>query len=208
MADSEESKEVPQTDNDETFGVSQLWQWFYSELTSSPVNGILFVAILYLVYKIFKSDSDSTTIAPVEPSLPRMKKRDFTLKELRKYDGTGPDGRVLLAVLGKIYDMTKGKRFYGPGGPYAGFAGRDASRGLATFNVDAMADEYDDLSDLKSSEIEQVREWELQFSEKYDLVGKLIKPGEEATFYSDASSEDDDDEDPKNTTTEKDKKSQ
>jgi membrane-associated progesterone receptor component len=44
-----------------------------------------------------------------------MKKRDFTLKELRKYDGTGPDGRVLLAVLGKIYDMTKGKRFYGPG---------------------------------------------------------------------------------------------
>jgi hypothetical protein len=28
---------------------------------------------------------------------------------------------------------------------------------LATFNVDAMADEYDDLSDLKSSEIEQVQ---------------------------------------------------
>ena len=34
----------------------------------------------------------------------------------------------------------------------------------------------------------QVREWELQFSEKYDLVGKLMKPGEEITFYSDASS--------------------
>ena len=33
----------------------------------------------------------------------------------------------------------------------------------------------------------QVREWELQFSEKYDLVGKLMKPGEEPTFYSDAS---------------------
>ena len=43
------------------------------------------------------------------------------------------------------------------GGPYAGFAGRDASRGLATFNVDAITDEYDDLSDLKNSELEQVK---------------------------------------------------
>lgn len=65
-------------------------------------------------------------------------------------------------------------------GPYSGFAGRDASRGLATFSVETVTDEYDDLSDLKPSEMEQVQEWELQFSEKYDLVGKLLKPGEES----------------------------
>ena len=53
--------------------------------------------------------------APVEPPLPRMKKKDLTLKELKKYDGTGKDGRVLVGVLGKIYDVTKGKHFYGPG---------------------------------------------------------------------------------------------
>ena len=133
---------------------------------------------MFLIYKIFKSDNgkvfycldifckchfdeiflslDSSPKIPAEPPMPRMKKRDMTLKDLRKYDGTGPEGRVLVAVLGKIYDVTKGKRFYGPGGPYAGFAGRDASRGLATFNVDAINDEYDDLSDLKNSELEQV----------------------------------------------------
>ena len=65
-------------------------------------------------------------------------------------------------------------------GPYSGFAGRDASRGLATFSVDPVSDEYDDLSDLKPGEMEQIQEWELQFSEKYDLVGKLLKPGEES----------------------------
>ena len=68
------------------------------------------------------------------------------------------------------------------GGPYSGFAGRDASRGLATFSVDPVSDDYDDLSDLKPSEMEQVQEWELQFSEKYDLVGKLLKPGEESRY--------------------------
>ena len=67
-----------------------------------------------------------------------------------------------------------------PGGPYSGFAGRDASRGLATFSVEPVSDDYDDLSDLKPGEMEQVQEWELQFSEKYDLVGKLLKPGEES----------------------------
>lgn len=78
------------------------------------------------------------------------------------------------------------------GGPYSGFAGRDASRGLATFSVSAINEEYDDLSDLKPSEMEQVREWELQFSEKYTYVGKLLKPGEQPTSYSDEEDDEDD----------------
>ena len=47
--------------------------------------------------------------------MPPMKKQDFTLQQLKKYDGTGEDGRILVAVNGKVYDVTKGKRFYGPG---------------------------------------------------------------------------------------------
>lgn len=52
----------------------------------------------------------------------------------------------------------------------------------------------------------QVREWELQFSEKYEFVGKLMKPGEEPTFYSDASS--DEEEETTAKSTEEEKKSQ
>jgi len=51
-------------------------------------------------------------------------------------------------------------------GPYGVFAGRDASRGLATFSLseEAIKDEYDDLSDLNSMMMDSVREWEMQFT--------------------------------------------
>ena len=45
------------------------------------------------------------------------------------------------------------------------FAGRDASRGLATFSLseEVLKDEYDDLSDLSSMQMDSIREWEMQF---------------------------------------------
>lgn len=49
-------------------------------------------------------------------------------------------------------------------GPYGVFAGRDASRGLATFSLTEVSEEYDDLSSLSSMEMESVREWEMQFT--------------------------------------------
>jgi membrane-associated progesterone receptor component len=54
--------------------------------------------------------------------------------------------------------------FLNLGGPYSAFGGRDASRGLATFSVVSSKDEYDDLSDLNTMEMESVREWEMQFT--------------------------------------------
>ena len=40
---------------------------------------------------------------------------DMSLQSLRKYDGRDPFMPLLLAVRGKVYDVTEGKDFYGVG---------------------------------------------------------------------------------------------
>lgn len=87
----------------------------FFEIIRSPINIALVGVITLLVYKILKSRHRVHVEQQVEPELPKLKNRDFTVEELKKYDGTGPDGRVLVAVDGKVFDVTRGKRFYGPG---------------------------------------------------------------------------------------------
>lgn len=92
---------------------------------------------------------------------------------------------VYLAVKGRVFDVTRGRNFYGPGGPYANFAGRDASRGLAkgSFDEDMLTKDLDGpldtLTDLNQEELEAMAGWEERFLEKYLVVGKLVAVGEE-----------------------------
>jgi len=149
-------------------------------LFGSPLNTVLTAICAYLIYKLFKGNSNSDSAAAEVIKLPPpLPKHNMTLDELKKYDGKGEDRRVCVAILGKVYDCTKGSRFYGPEGPYSTFAGRDATRALATFDVNAVKVEWDDHSDLTASQMSSVQEWEMQFGERYELVGKLIKEGEE-----------------------------
>jgi len=162
----------------------------------SALDVILLALSCYVIWKlvISKLFAKPTPEQPREPELAPMRRKDMTLDELKEYDGQlRPDGRICIAVDGKIFDVTKGKRMYGKDGPYGIFAGRDASRGLGTFNAsaEALRDTYDDLADLTASEIEGMREWAAQFSEKYPIVGRLLKPGDLPETYSDAEEEED-----------------
>ena len=77
---------------------------------------------------------------------------------------------MYLAVRGKVFDVTPGRNFYGPGGPYENFAGRDASRGLAcgSFDEDMLTKDLDgpldDLSGLGQEEMQAMRDWEDRFT--------------------------------------------
>lgn len=73
--------------------------------------------------------------------------------------------RVSISVL--VYRM-----FYGPGGPYALFAGKDASRALAKMSFEEK-DLTWDISGLGPFELEALQDWEYKFNSKYATVGTV-----------------------------------
>ncbi|KAI8978978.1 cytochrome b5-like heme/steroid binding domain-containing protein [Pilobolus umbonatus] len=147
------------------------------QLRDNPVNWAL-LAILAYVIKSYANTSKPVAQEAHHPDVLIFK--NYTPMELLPYDGNGIDGRILMAVNGSVYDVSRGRNFYGPGGPYANFGGRDASRGLAknSFDSDMLTDpskSIDKLEDLATDEWESLREWEQHFANKYLFVGKLVE---------------------------------
>jgi len=70
--------------------------------------------------------------------------------------------------------------FYGPGGPYALFAGKDASRALAKMSFEEK-DLTGDISGLGPFELEALQDWEYKFMGKYVKVGTIKKTDPEST---------------------------
>ncbi|CAO3607512.1 unnamed protein product [Cunninghamella blakesleeana] len=151
----------------------------FSQLKENPLNWALLAVFAYVV----KSYTNSTAPAPIEAKHPEVLVfRNYTPIELLPYDGTNKEvkERILMGVNGSVFDVSRGRSFYGPDGPYANFGGRDASRGLAkhSFDSDMLSDPngpIDKLEDLKAEEWEALREWEQHFATKYLLVGKLVE---------------------------------
>ncbi len=146
----------------------------------TPVNLILLSLFACLVYLRLKPAKPQTLPQAPPPTVFRT----FTPPELSPYNGLN-GMPVYLAVRGRVFDVTAGRNFYGPGGPYANFAGRDASRGLAhgSFDEDMLTKDLegplDKLEDLEEDQMEALQGWEERFLEKYLVVGKLVSVGSE-----------------------------
>lgn len=139
---------------------------------------IIFLVVAYFVKSIV-SDLMSSPLTVNQNNEPPVM-TDFVPKTLSKYNGI-TDPKVYLAVRGTVYDVTQGKAFYGPGGPYENFAGRDASRGLALNLFDPAVltpvdEPLDTLENLGKEEKESLENWEGLFESKYKVVGTLNNP--------------------------------
>lgn len=76
---------------------------------------VLSVVVCLVVYRRWARRLVSDAAQGDEASaLPKMRRRDFTLEQLREYDGL-QNPRILMAVNMKVFDVTSGKKFYGKG---------------------------------------------------------------------------------------------
>ena len=126
----------------------------------------------------FGSTDQSPPPRPFTLRKPTRSDRKITMQELTDANGRGPSGRILIAVKGDVFDVTShpsGVEFYGPEGPYASFAGKDATVGLALSSYDAEDFEGKSIDDPSIGywEREQLEEWYHTFLRKYDIVGVL-----------------------------------
>ena len=113
--------------------------------------------------------------AEPRPPLPEAEERDYSLSELAGYDGSDPTKPLLIGIRGHVYDVTRGRDFYGPGGPYGMFAGKDCTRALAkvSFDVEMFTG---DIDGLEPDELDKLEEWIEMFEGKYRRIGRLLEP--------------------------------
>jgi membrane-associated progesterone receptor component len=98
---------------------------------------------------------------------------ELTLEQLKQFDGTDPSKPIYIAVRGRIFDVTTGKSFYGPGGSYVVFSGKDATRALAKMSKNEE-DVVASVDGLTEKEIGVLNDWEKKFEAKYPIVGRVI----------------------------------
>lgn len=100
--------------------------------------------------------------------------RIFTKDELwDDYRGTEGSKGLYLAFMGKVYDVSKGKDYYAPGGGYSFFSGRDGTKAFSTgeFNDAGL---IDDISDLSAASLVEMSSWINLYEKDYIYKGKVI----------------------------------
>ncbi|XP_057523585.1 membrane steroid-binding protein 2-like [Amaranthus tricolor] len=153
----------------------------------SPISLVVISILMIITYKIvsgmFVMVDDYKAVQKMKETFEEDLKREpvqlgeITEEKLKEFDGSDPKKPLLMAIKGQIYDVSKGRMFYGPGGPYALFAGRDATRALALMSFDPQ-DLNGNIEGLSESELDVLQDWELKFIEKYPKVGVLKNDGD------------------------------
>mmetsp|Transcript_111565 Transcript_111565/g.216064 ORF Transcript_111565/g.216064 Transcript_111565/m.216064 type:complete len:218 (-) Transcript_111565:49-702(-) len=102
----------------------------------------------------------------------------YTLETLLKYDGRpGSKGYgMLLAVFGRVFNVTSAPEFYGEDGSYRVFVGHDCTRAFAMTSTKKkwLDKDLDGLSEAKIQHLNSTY-WDTYVS-KYPIVGRLANP--------------------------------
>lgn len=110
---------------------------------------------------------------PEQTDLDPPKDDPFTQEQLKAYDGTDASKPVYVSIKGTVFDVSRKRETYGPGGSYAVLAGKDGSRALGLSSLkpeDAVAD----WSTLEEKERKTLDDWHTFFTKRYNIVGRVV----------------------------------
>lgn len=97
--------------------------------------------------------------------------RLFTEEELQRYDGTEEGQPIYMAVKGVVFDVSKGKEFYGKDAPYNALVGKDSTRAVAKMSLNP-ADLTSDTTGLTEEQLKSLDvTFEGTYKAKYPIVG-------------------------------------
>ena len=163
----DENRCASRKDNDTVFskvsGACMLWS----------VTGVLItVLLIFTVTQQFANpfahpNHSETAKATIKP------KPLLTEEELSKHDGSNPNIPIYISILGRVYDVDKGRRHYEVGSGYNVFAGRDSTPSFVT-GVFSREKAIDDVKGLSPEEMLGIKEWLDFYRKDYTFVGKLI----------------------------------
>mmetsp|Transcript_21063 Transcript_21063/g.25358 ORF Transcript_21063/g.25358 Transcript_21063/m.25358 type:complete len:290 (+) Transcript_21063:64-933(+) len=113
-----------------------------------------------------------------EPDPPR----NFTSEQLKYFDGKKDEKTeevkpVYLSLHGTVFDVSNGRNFYGPDGPYECFAGHECGVALAKMSFDTeFLDDMDGCETLNFGEKSELEGWIEKFTHYrcYPIMGRLI----------------------------------
>ena len=160
---SSDAKLTQQTNQEKTSRVG--WTLYYL----MPVIVVVVassLSYLSLSSRLDEKPKESGTSNRAKPIL-------LSAKHVEKHDGSDPSLPIYLVILGKVFNVNKGKKFYGPGSGYNVFVGRDSTPSFITgkFSRDEATD---DVSGLSPEEMLGVKNWMDFYRKEYTYVGKMI----------------------------------
>ena len=94
-----------------------------------------------------KTKGDASTRTDESENIQVADAKLISPDELKKYDGKDGSPGLYISLLGQVFDVSKGKDHYGPGGGYSFFAAKDGSRAFVTgeFNEAGLTDDVTGL---------------------------------------------------------------
>jgi len=159
------------------------------EVTVVALTLFLGMLIAYgLLYALFGPEDRAAKKRRAEEEALANKKpeRDFTLEQLRTFDGREekmPDQTMqpkplYVGLKRVVYDVSEAEDLYGPDAAYHCFTGREASRAMGKFCMDEAElrnPKYDDLTGMERDILEGYVD-KFKYQKDYPVVGRVTFP--------------------------------